>query len=327
MKQSNEPTALDEQAASWALRLDAGTLTAAEEKELDDWTQADARHAGALARAMAANAYLDRIAALRPQSIGEEDTASIIAPSMGFRPSLINRRAWIGGGIGAVAATVMAAIGISRWSAGERISTPKGSLRREALADGSAVTLNSNAEISVVLEQSVRRVHLIAGEVNFDVAKDRARPFLIDAGDVRVRVVGTSFLVRRDENDVAVTVREGVVEVRRSGGAPVRLGAGDRLLIGAGAGSRREALSMADVDRLGLWQRGEVDLTGMTLRDAATEFSRYSDQRIIINDDEVARLKVAGIFSTSDPVGFARSAALAQGLKAQATPGGILLTR
>jgi transmembrane sensor len=107
----------------------------------------------------------------------------------------------------------------------------------------------------------------------------------------------------------------------------VRLGAGGRLLIGAGAGSRREALSMADVDRLGLWQRGEVDLTGMTLRDAATEFSRYSDQRIIINDDEVARLKVAGIFSTSDPVGFARAAALAQGLKAQAAPGGILLTR
>lgn len=327
MKQSNEPTALDEQAASWALRLDAGTLTEAEEKELDDWTRADARHAGALARAMAANAYLDRIAALRPQSIGEAVTAPIIAPSMGSRPPLINRRAWIGGSIGAVAATMMAVIGISRWSAGDRISTPKGSLRREALADGSAVTLNSNAEINVVLEQSVRRVHLIAGEVNFDVAKDRARPFLIDAGDVQVRVVGTSFLVRRDENDVAVTVREGVVEVRRSGGAPVRLGAGDRLLIGAGAGSRREALSMADVDRLGLWQRGEVDLTGMTLRDAATEFSRYSDQRIIINDDEVARLKVAGIFSTSDPVGFARAAALAQGLKAQATPEGILLTR
>ena len=325
MNPAAEPSALDERAAHWALRVDAGDLSAAEEQELDAWTQSDPRHAGALARAMAANAYFDRIAALRPQDVGK-----VLAGAAPLRKAsaTLTRRAWIGGGLGAIAATMVTMIGVSRWTAGERISAPMGSVRRAALADGSAVTLNTNAEISVAMEPSVRHVRLIAGEVNFDVAKDRARPFLIDAGAVQVRVVGTSFLVRRTSADaVAVTVREGIVEVRRNSDAPVRLVAGDRLVVNAGAPMEHEKLSTADIERLGLWQRGELDLTGMTLGDAATEFARYSDRRILIRDHDVARMKVAGIFSTSDPAGFAQAAALAQGLKVQTTADGFLLTR
>jgi len=48
----------------------------------------------------------------------------------------------------------------------------------------------------------------------FDVAKDPARPFLIDAGDTQVKVVGTAFDVRRRDGQVAVNVQRGLVEVR-----------------------------------------------------------------------------------------------------------------
>jgi transmembrane sensor len=327
MRNVATPSVLDEQAARWAVRLDGGTLTAEEERELEAWTQADPRHAGAFARAMAANAYFDRAAALGTRDVGPQETGDIGTRQENPAP-VITRRAWIGGGLAAIAATIVAGVGVSRWRSGEYIAAPLGSVRRAALADGSAVTLNTNAEITVAMEQAVRRVHLIAGEANFDVAKDRARPFLVDAGSVQVRVVGTSFLVRRTkDDDVAVTVREGIVEVNRGSDRSVRLTAGDRLILPANAPVKREALSMADVDRLGLWQRGELDLTGMTLGDAAQEFARYSDRRILIKDPQVARLKVAGVYSTSDPAGFAEAAALAQGLKVQATAEGVLLSR
>jgi transmembrane sensor len=326
MSERDAQTALSEHAARWAVRVDAGELTAAEQDELEAWTNADPRHAGAFARAMAANAYFDRMAALNPQDIQQAATTTE-TQTVSDRPA-VTRRAWLGGGLCAMAATIIAAIDVSRWHAGEHITAPLGSVRRAALADGSAVTLNTNAEITVALEQSVRRVHLLAGEVNFDVANDRNRPFLIDAGPVQVQVVGTSFLVRRTGHDtVAITVREGIVEVHRDGNASVRLLAGDRLIVGSAAPIRRERLSMADVDRMSLWQRGEIDLTGMTLGEAAAEFARYSDRRIIITDPQVARLKVAGIYSTSDPAGFAQAAALAQDLQIRADRAGVLLSR
>jgi len=326
MSERDAQTALSKHAARWAVRIDAGELTAAEQDELEAWTNADPRHAGAFARAMAANAYFDRMAALNPQDI-QQAANTTETQTVSDRPA-ITRRAWLGGGLSAMAATIIAAIGVSRWHTGEHITAPLGSVRRAALADGSAVTLNTNAEITVALEQSVRRVHLLAGEVNFDVAKDRSRPFLIDAGPVQVQVVGTSFLVRRTDGDtVAVTVREGIVEVHRDGDAPVRLLAGDQLIVGPAVPIRRETLSMADVDRMSLWQRGEIDLTGMTLGEAAVEFARYSDRRILIADPQVAGLKVAGIYSTSDPAGFAQAAALALNLKIRADRADLLLSR
>src|SRR3546814_19688281 len=51
----------------------------------------------------------------------------------------------------------------------------------------------------------------------FQVAKDRARPFVVEVGDVRVRAVGTAFGVKRTAGGVDVQVTEGVVEVWRVG--------------------------------------------------------------------------------------------------------------
>lgn len=327
-------------AAHWALRVNAGEMTLEDDAALDAWMEADVRNLGAFSRAMAADAFFDRAAAL-----GVPDAAAVVdapaprapeaapevAPEAAPSPrGGISRRAWIGGGIGALAATMVAAVGMKSLFGSESIAAPLGNIRRAGLRDGSAVTLNSSAEIEVALRDAVRRVALVAGEASFDVAKDAARPFIVDAGPIRIRVVGTSFIVRlTDAGTVSVTVREGIVdvaEVQRGDAAPTRLLAGDRLSF-ASRKMVREKLTMADVDRIGLWQHGEMDLTGMTLEDAAREFARYSETRIAIGDPAVARLKVAGIYSTSDPAGFARDAALAQGLRISATADVITLSR
>ncbi len=57
---------------------------------------------------------------------------------------------------------------------------------------------------------------LKSGEALFDVAKDRARPFVVIAGDRKVIAVGTSFEVRREEpagSTFAVTLVEGRVAI------------------------------------------------------------------------------------------------------------------
>jgi transmembrane sensor len=62
------------------------------------------------------------------------------------------------------------------------------------------------------------------------------------------------------------------------------------------------------------------------LGQAATEFARYSDRRIRIDDPAVARLEVTGLFSASDPDGFAKAVALSLGLVATTEADGVRLS-
>ncbi len=334
--------ALDERAAYWAHRVDAGSLTAQEEAELNAWTGADIRHAGAFARAMAANAYFDRAVALGvhreipgeiPDEIREADAVSQADyPAEPEAPISVkrglSRRLWLGGAVGAIAASALAALGLERMTSTERLTADRGNVRRASLTDGSAITLNSGTEVAVSMQPLERHVKMLSGEANFDVAKDAARPFIVEAGAVRVRVVGTSFFVHMSEvGDVAVTVREGRVEVRHFDAEPIMLSAGDQVTVLAHGSVARAQLSPGDVDRAGLWQRGEMDLTGLTLADAAREYARYSDRRIVFKDPELGRLEIAGVFSTSDPAGFAEAAALAHDLRVTNEGDAVVLSR
>jgi transmembrane sensor len=56
------------------------------------------------------------------------------------------------------------------------------------------------------------------------------------------------------------------------------------------------------------WQYGRIALDNETLTDAASEFARYSEVRIVV-DPAVSGKTVTGLFASNDPVGFAKIAA------------------
>ena len=61
-----------------------------------------------------------------------------------------------------------------------------------ALDDGTVVELNGGAEIEVQFTAAERRLRLVRGEAHFQVAKNPLRPFVVEAGGVAVRAVGTA---------------------------------------------------------------------------------------------------------------------------------------
>lgn len=312
--------AINETAASWAARVDRGPLSPQDERELKAWVAEDSRRAGAYARALAANRHLDRAQAL----------GSGFAPAAHPVARAIDRRRWLVGGGAAAAAAVMGVLGYGAATQRGLITTRRGDIRRAPLADGSAVTLNTDSALRVRYDESFRKVALLRGEALFDVAKDPARPFVVAAGSVRVRAVGTSFVVRTGlSGAVAVIVREGVVEVWREGraGAAVRLAAQTRIVATGERPLAVQPLTVAALDRALAWREGFIDLDGMTLDQAAAEFERYSDRRIQIDDPALGQLQVAGRFSAADPDGFARAAALSLGLTAAPAEGGVRLSR
>jgi hypothetical protein len=114
-------------------------------------------------------------------------------------------------------------------------STPAGATRVETAANGSRVefgdsTIDVGPTSAVRLAGDETRgvvVTLDRGRVECDVAPRRGRPaYVVEAGGVEVRVVGTHFVVTRTGDSVAVDVQRGQVEVTSDGNESL-VGAGD----------------------------------------------------------------------------------------------------
>lgn len=308
----------DAAAFLWVERLSQGPLKPEDQSRFDAWLADDVRHAGAYARAAAASAYLDRASAL--------GAGFIVQPSA--PDPILNRRTLLASG-GAIAASV--GVGAVIWRAGlvsDRLRTEKGEVRRATLTEGSAVTLNTDTVVLPRFDARMRRVVLDRGEALFDVVADPERPFIVRANDVEVQAIGTSFTVRvLDSGAVAVAVREGVVEVRRPSAKPLRLTVGLSTVAAVEGPLVATQLPPQAAEQIASWRDGRLDLTGLSLSEAAAEYARYSHQRILVADPLVGRLTVTGMYSTADPEGFARAAALSLGLRTSPTTEGLLIHR
>jgi ferric-dicitrate binding protein FerR (iron transport regulator) len=87
---------------------------------------------------------------------------------------------------------------------------------KDTLPDGSVVTLAPHSKFIYTpgLTGDSRTISL-EGDADFSVSRDLSRPFVVLAGDIAVRVLGTSFLVTSGPDSTEVTVTTGVVQVSR----------------------------------------------------------------------------------------------------------------
>jgi len=294
---------IDRIAAGWAARRDLGSLSAEAQAEFESWLAADIRHLGAYGRAEAVLCRLERL------------NAGALEP-VKYEPACEAR--WTRRGVllaGGAAAGVAATVGfyLVREGAPEAtVSTQIGQMREVLLPDNSIVSLNTNSEISVRFSREARNIILLKGEALFDVAKDRVRPFVVCAGDTSVRAVGTSFTVSHlPQKPIQVLVKEGVVELQRIDtpqALPVRASANIQAVAPPGAPIVTVAVPENRLVRDLEWQNGRIALDNETLKNAASEFARYSEVHIVV-DVSISNRTVTGLFAANDPVGFARAAA------------------
>ncbi|MBS1604725.1 MAG: FecR domain-containing protein [Bacteroidetes bacterium] len=97
------------------------------------------------------------------------------------------------------------------------VVTGKGEIKKMALPDGSVVWLNANSVLSYCVEFKQRRELKLSGEALFDVAEDKAHPFVVTTSDsVRTEVLGTVFNVT-SRGETSVAVLSGKVQVGKAG--------------------------------------------------------------------------------------------------------------
>ncbi|WP_143310853.1 FecR family protein [Chitinophaga vietnamensis] len=87
------------------------------------------------------------------------------------------------------------------------------------LPDGSMVYLNANTTLRYARNfgSSSRNIYIDKGEAFFDVTKDDTHPFTVDAPEVAIRVLGTSFNVKAANAGVKVFVQTGKVSAAYKG--------------------------------------------------------------------------------------------------------------
>ncbi len=302
-------TTIDEQAARWAVRLASGALPSEEQRRLERWLQADPRHHGALIRARAHWVDLDRLAALHGPLTAEPPAATAHGPQL-------SRRQWIGAAAAAAAAFGTGLSWFTRRSRTLHYVSGLGEVRRIPLADGSTVLLNTSSELLVSFDQQQRHVGLIRGEALFEVAPDRARPFVVLTEAMAVHAVGTAFDVRLGANSLDVTVTEGTVELRHSNAAHVqvqvqRLGVNQRAVVDRVRSIEVRPIEAAEAERQLSWRDGILAFNDDTLAAAAAEINRYNQRQVLIDDAALAAMPIVGRFRITDIDDFARAAATA----------------
>lgn len=175
--------------------------------------------------------------------------------------------------------------------------TERGERRNVTLADGSSVLLDAGSALADESVAGERRVKLIRGGAFFDVVPSTS-PFVVEASNGEVRVLGTGFDVRILPDGGSVTLAHGRVSVRTDAQAdPTVLEPGEQVQFGP------EGVGVAHSVELGdalAWRAGRYTFYGARLGDVVEEIGRYRKGRIMIATSALADERVTGSFSLSD---------------------------
>ena len=163
------------------------------------------------------------------------------------------------------------------------IITPRGGQYKVELPDGSQAWLNSVSSLRfpIAFTGKQRRVE-VTGEVYFEVAKNKAIPFIVSAAGSEIQVLGTHFNVMayNDEATLQTTLLEGAVKFVKDGNiAMLKPGQQSQLT----KNGLLKVVSDVDLGRVVAWKNGFFDFEGSDFETIARQISRWYDVEVIYN--------------------------------------------
>ena len=153
-----------------------------------------------------------------------------------------------------------------------------------SLPDGSKVYLNRNSKFTYRKNFGKhRRDVTLSGEAFFEIAPDASKPFIIDAGNAKVKVVGTSFnvITNNNESAVEVFVKTGKVLLSdNSGSQSIQLDPG---FVGT-VSSKSAAKTINSNPNYLSWKTGYLDYTDQKLSIVFNDLRRVYNMEIVADD-------------------------------------------
>ncbi|MBI1268661.1 MAG: DUF4974 domain-containing protein [Cryomorphaceae bacterium] len=161
------------------------------------------------------------------------------------------------------------------------------------LTDGSKVGLQDHAHLTFAEMGDSLRIVTLSGEAFFEVTPNKVKPFVVHAPLVDVRVLGTKFNVKSEEDGVTVYLEEGSVLLNSSKmsmtiepGQTARCDVQGNITLMEKAG-----------DNAAYWHTHVLKYRSIPLSQVVEELNVIYDQRIIISDEATANCLFSSTFN------------------------------
>lgn len=168
------------------------------------------------------------------------------------------------------------------------------------LPDGTKVWLNSDSEIKYtsMYGEKERRISL-DGQAYFEVAKDSLRRFIVQAGDLAVEALGTSFDVKayHEDNLAVVTLFQGKVKASTRKEETFLLPDQSVTYNKEEGHLRMEMLS--DASSTCLWRNNELSFRDVPLSEIATLLNRMYNIQVQFKTESVKHLRFTGVITNN----------------------------
>ena len=184
------------------------------------------------------------------------------------------------------------------------VKVPRGGEYMLTLADGTRIWLNSETELKfpVRFVGKTREVEIV-GEGYFEVTKDSSRQFIVHAGEMQTRVLGTSFNVKAyaDEELREVTLVSGKVRVNANG---------ERTVLSPGWQATWDEFHQqlgrrqVDVKPVISWTTGMFDFVDMPLEKLVAQLGRWYDVDFFFVNESIKGIRFTGAVKRSNTLKY-----------------------
>jgi transmembrane sensor len=295
----------EKEAAAWMAKQDAG-LSAQEERAFTEWKNARPENESALRE------YEELWRTIsRPRHAGE---ASAVRREFRHLQGQ-RRRQHVCFAAGGLACVILALNVVPLGDSGPR-PLPEGQTQVavfapeiKALPDGSVAELKLGSSIDVQYDATKterREIQLQRGQAYFKVSSDPLRPFVVSAGEITIRAVGTAFSVGLRDDKVEIIVTEGTVAIATtkpdSPSTPRLVNAGHEATV-ARAGSNLVSVASMEpgaLDQKLSWRNPKVEFSRAPLSEVVAVVNRFNQSQLTLGDPALARVPLSGRFRADD---------------------------
>ncbi|MCF6349374.1 MAG: DUF4974 domain-containing protein [Flavobacteriaceae bacterium] len=175
--------------------------------------------------------------------------------------------------------------------------TSKGGNSNIILPDGSKVVLNADSKLSYpkIFNDSIRNVVLI-GEAFFDIEHDSKRPFIVDANEIKIKVLGTTFNVKSYSKDekIETTLVTGKVELIKDNETPVILAPSQKAVFYKTQNKLK--IEKVNSSNVVAWRKGKLVFKNTSMKEVVIDLERKYNVKFTINSQKLLEYEYTGTF-------------------------------
>lgn len=180
------------------------------------------------------------------------------------------------------------------------VEIPSGTKSKLTLPDGTNVWLNASSSLSypVAFTETTRNVELI-GEAFFEVTKNKHRPFVVSAGEINIKVLGTSFNCSAYANSgtIETALLEGSIELSGKNGSDIYIMNPGELAVFSKTENTIQK-TVTKLDKYVAWKSGKLMFREDPMARVIEKLGRWYGVEFQVDDNELLKYTYSATFST-----------------------------